>query len=79
VDSLSAVLDEVREREIGVGRRLGINGLLQDEANLGWPKIAVVVCGPAGMCDDVRAAVTGLNKEKAGDWSFELEVYSFSV
>jgi hypothetical protein len=32
VDSLSAVLDEVREKEIGVGRRLDINWLLRGEA-----------------------------------------------
>jgi hypothetical protein len=79
VDSLSAVLDEVREKEIRLGRRLDINTLLRDEANLGWSKIAVVVCGPAGMCDDARAVVARLGKEKAGDCSFELEVDAFSV
>ncbi|KAI0465984.1 ferric-chelate reductase [Xylaria cf. heliscus] len=78
VNSLSAVLDEVREKEIGINRRLNINALLQDEANLGWSKIAVVVCGPAGMCDDVRAVVSWLGKEKAGDCVFELEVEAFS-
>lgn len=78
VDALSAVLDEVREKEICVGRRLDINVLLRDEANLGWSKIAVVVCGPAGMCDDVRAVVSLLGKEKASHSSVELEVDAFS-
>ncbi|KAI0444282.1 ferric-chelate reductase [Xylaria telfairii] len=78
INSLSAVLDEIREKEIAINRRLNINALLRDEANLGWSKIAIVVCGPAGMCDDVRAAVSLLGKEKAGSCMFELEVEAFS-
>lgn len=78
IDSLSPVLDEVREKDISIGQRLDIDLLLRDEANRGWSKIDVVVCGPAGMCDHVRAAVAWLGKEKAGDCSFELEVDAFS-
>jgi predicted ferric reductase len=78
VDNMSTVLDVVREKEISVGQRLDINELLQEEANLGWSKIAVVVCGPAGMCDDVRAIVARVGKEKSGTCSFELEVDAFS-
>ena len=78
VDSLSAVLHEVREKEISVGRRLDISNLLRDEANVGWPKTGVVVCGPASMCDDVRAVVARLGKEKSGSCSFELEVDAFA-
>lgn len=78
IDSLSVVLDDVREKDIRVGSRLDLHGLLRDEADLGFSKIAVVVCGPAGMCDDVRALVAKLGREKAGRCSFELEVEAFS-
>ncbi|KAH8898320.1 ferric-chelate reductase [Thozetella sp. PMI_491] len=78
IDSLGTILDELREKEIGVGRRLNIEALLRDEAKLGWFKIAVMVCGPGGMCDDVRAIVARLGKETAGTCSFELEVDAFA-
>lgn len=78
VDCLRQVLDDIHERGIVVGSRLDIAGLLRDEAGLGWAKIVVVVCGPAGMCDDVRAIVSRLGREKAGSCSFELEVDAFS-
>lgn len=78
LDSLSTVLDEVRQKHIIIGQRLDIDGLLRDEASLGWSKIAVVVCGPAGMCDDVRAIVAKLGRERASKCSFELEVDAFS-
>ncbi|RFU76500.1 ferric-chelate reductase fre2 [Trichoderma arundinaceum] len=78
VDSLRPCLDELNEKEIFIGCRLDINSLLRDEANVGWSKIAVVVCGPAGMCDDVRAAVSRIGIEKAGVCSFELEVDAFA-
>lgn len=78
VDSLSSVLDEFREKEIAVGLRLDLDSLLRDEASLGWSKIAVVVCGPAGTCDDVRSIVARLGRENAGKCSFGLEVDAFS-
>jgi predicted ferric reductase len=78
IDSLHSVLDECREKEIVVGKRLNIPVLLRAEADMGWSKIAVIVCGPAGMCDDVRAAVARIGKEKAGFCDFELEVDAFS-
>lgn len=78
LDALSSVLDDIREKEIAVGQRLDIDRLLRIEASLGWPKVAVLVCGPAGMCDDVRALVSKLGKKNAGGCSFELEVDAFS-
>ncbi|KAI1740165.1 ferric-chelate reductase [Xylaria scruposa] len=78
MDSLSALLDEVHEKEISIDQRMNIDALLRNEANLGWSKIGVVVCGPAGMCDDVRMAVARLGKEKAGKCVFELEIEAFS-
>ncbi|KAL2430091.1 Ferric/cupric reductase transmembrane component B [Exophiala dermatitidis] len=78
VDSLSSVLGKVREKEIYIGKRLDISALLRDEASLGWSKIAIVVCGPGEMCDDVRAIVARLAREMADRCSFELEVDAFS-
>lgn len=78
LESLGPILDGISEKEIVVGRRLNINAPLREESSTGWAKIAVVVCGPAGMCDDVRALVAQLGKEKIGQCSFELEIDSFS-
>lgn len=78
IDSLEPVLDDLCEKDVRVGQRLDIDALIQDESSLGWAKIAVVVCGPAAMCDDVRAVVSHAGKEKVGVCSFELEVDAFS-
>ena len=78
VDVLANVLDQVHEKEIVVGQRLDINGVFRLEAALGHSKIGVVVCGPAGMCDDVRAVVARVGRETAGKCSFELEVDAFA-
>jgi predicted ferric reductase len=78
VDSLSPVLSKVCEKEIVVGGRLVIDSLLREEANYGWSRIAVVVCGPGGMCDDVRAVVARVGREKTRNCSLELEVDAFS-
>lgn len=78
IDALSGALGQFKEKEIAVGRRLDIESLLREEVSVGWPKIGVVVCGPASMCDDTRAIVARLAKEKAGVCAFELEVDSFS-
>ena len=78
VDCLSSVLNVVREKEICIGKRLDIVNLLRDECDAGFSKIGVVVCGPPAMCDDVRAIVAQLGKERSGKCSLELEVHAFS-
>ena len=78
VDSLSTTMKEIREKEISVGERLNISRILNEEVNLGWSKVAVVVCGPAGMCDDVRTVVARLGREKAGQCELDLSVEAFS-
>ncbi|KAI0188322.1 ferric-chelate reductase [Xylaria flabelliformis] len=78
MNTLSALLEEVRQKDISIGQRMNIDALLRNEASLGWSKIAVVVYGPARMCDEVRTVVARLGKEKAGDCVFELEVEAFS-
>jgi hypothetical protein len=78
VTALGGVLDGIHEKEVLVGQRLAIGSLLRKEAEIGWRKIAVVVCGPAGMCDEVRMAVAEIAKEMSGVCTFELEIDAFS-
>lgn len=76
VDSIGKVLDRVVEKEVRIGHRLDIEELLAEDAQAGWKRIGVVVCGPDGMCDDTRASVTAAAKR--GDAQFELEVHAYS-
>ena len=76
VRDLRAVLDNIADKEIQVGKRLEVDSLLEQEAQVGWRRIGVVMCGPAGLCDDVRAAVVRLGRE--GKTIFELEVEAFT-
>jgi predicted ferric reductase len=75
VAEVAAALDST-EKEIKIGSRLHAETLLREEAQLGWNKIGVVVCGPGSLCDDVRAAVVRIGREGGAD--FELEVDAFS-
>ena len=77
VSSLSTVLEQVCEKDISMGRRLNLTSLLRDEAAVGWSRVAVVLCGPAGMCDDVRAIVTRLGRDMASKCRFDLDVDTF--
>ncbi|KAM3079269.1 hypothetical protein ACMFMF_004193 [Clarireedia jacksonii] len=76
VKEMDTVLSDVLDKEIEVGSRLHIHALLNREAEAGYAKVGVVVYGPGGMCDDVRAAVAGLGR--SGKTIFELEVDAFS-
>ncbi|KAK4203631.1 putative ferric reductase transmembrane component [Triangularia verruculosa] len=75
VDEVEGVLSGV-EKDTRVGSRLDITGLLEQEAELGYSKIGVVVSGPGGLCDDVRAAVVAT--AKASGTVFELDVDAYS-
>ena len=73
---IDELLDEISEKDIRVGSRLNINELLANELDLRWPKVGVVVSGPGGLCDDVRAALVAAGKR--GNTVFELEVDAYS-
>ncbi|KAJ3043479.1 hypothetical protein HDV00_004867 [Rhizophlyctis rosea] len=81
-DTHRALVEEVAgafegvEKEIVVGERLGLEGLLRKEAEVGYGRVGVVVCGPGGMCDEVRALVAALGRH--GKTVFELEVDAYS-
>lgn len=70
---------------VSVGRRLEAEEVLEREAATGWRRIRVVVCGPGGLCDRVRAGVvavgrrTGKGEEgKKGRTVWDLDVDAFS-
>lgn len=76
VDDLSTVLNGLGEKQISVGTRLDIATILEAEEAEGWKRIGVVVCGPGGLCDDVRHFVS--RRGRAGQSVWELDVEAFS-
>lgn len=71
-------LHQVQEKDIRVGERMNVAEILRQEARDGWKRVAVVVCGPAGLCDDVRVTVIDVSKEMSGKCVFDMEVDAFS-
>jgi len=78
VDAVKEALAGVVERDVRVGRRLDIARLIAEEVEAGWGRVGVVVSGPGGLCDDVRAAVAAAGKTASGRTVFELEVDAYS-
>jgi Ferric reductase like transmembrane component len=76
VKEMDIVLKDMADKEVVLGERLNIEALLRSEAQAGYGKVGVVVSGPGGMCDAVRAGVAGLRR--GGKTVFELEVDAYS-
>ncbi|KAF2748707.1 hypothetical protein M011DRAFT_457430 [Sporormia fimetaria CBS 119925] len=76
VTDLEGVLSSLKEEQVAVGARLDVDAVLGGEAEVGWKRIGVVVCGPGGLCDDVRAGVA--RRGRAGSVVWELDVEAFS-
>ncbi|KAJ9265972.1 hypothetical protein DTO212C5_6533 [Paecilomyces variotii] len=77
VDDLEGFLSGfVANRDVRIGSRLNVKQLLEDEIEAGWEKVGIVVSGPGGLCDDVRAAV--VSEEKLGKTEFKLVVEAYS-
>lgn len=76
VRELEPIFKSVHEKEVRIGQRLDVDKLLAEEARMGWKKIGVVVCGPGGLCDYVRATVVCVGR--AGPAVCELEVDAFT-
>lgn len=76
VDEILPALGSVMNKQISVGRRSDVRGILQKEVDTGYNRVGVVVCGHAEMCDEARAVVTGL--ERGSTTVFELHVDTFS-
>ncbi|KAK5660439.1 hypothetical protein OQA88_12983 [Cercophora sp. LCS_1] len=80
-ESAHALVDAVElggiaEKEVRIGRRFDVAELIEEEASAGWDRVGVVVSGPGGLCDDVRAAVAKAGRN--GKTAFELEVDAYS-
>ncbi|KAH7199003.1 ferric reductase like transmembrane component-domain-containing protein [Fusarium flagelliforme] len=73
---LETALTGIDDKTVLVGERLDVKALLEQEVEAGWKKVGVVVCGPAGLCDSVRAVVVTLGRTSGV--VFELEVDAFS-
>lgn len=65
----------VKESEVRVGGRFDMREVLEIEAGNTRGVLGVVVCGPAGMCDDVRKVVVDLGKKGR---KVEMRVEAFS-
>lgn len=78
VDDLNGVLSGIAltDKDVRIGKRLDIGQLLAEEMEAGWEKVGVVVSGPGGLCDDVRAVVVAAGR--LGKIEFELEVEAYS-
>jgi predicted ferric reductase len=75
LQNLEPALSGIADKVVTVGQRLDIEALLTHEIEIGWNKVGVVVCGPPGLCDDVRSAVVRFGKRERT--VFELEVDAF--
>lgn len=76
VEAVGGALGGIAERDVRIGNRLNVHELLADELDSGWHRIGVVVSGPGGLCDDVRAAVATVGRK--GNTVFVLEVEAYS-
>jgi predicted ferric reductase len=76
VDDLEGALSGVVDKDIKIGSRTDVKQLLVEEMEAGWERVGVIVSGPGGLCDDVRAAVVAAGK--LGKTEFELEVEAYS-
>lgn len=76
INELEGPLSRVQEKDVRVGSRLDFDSLLAQEVDAGWKKVGIVVSGPGGFCDAVRAAVVAAGKK--GRTEFELEVDAYT-
>ena len=77
VDHLHDVLSVVSDKHILVGQRLDVKALLLQEVQAGWKRVGVVVCGPGGLCDSVRAEVARLGRHEKTVFELEVDAYSW--
>ncbi|KAK3312114.1 ferric reductase like transmembrane component-domain-containing protein [Apodospora peruviana] len=76
VAEVEGALGRVQETDVRVGSRLDFDDLLAREVECGWRSVGVVVSGPGGLCDDVRAAVVAAGEK--GKTAFVLEVDAYT-
>lgn len=77
VDNLATILKGIREKDVRIGKRIDVTGLLEQQENEGWNRIGVVVCGPGGLCDEVRCVVAKRARGKMAKWELDVEAFSW--
>jgi ferredoxin-NADP reductase len=79
VDDLDGAMAQLAssDKDVRVGSRIDVNQLLAEEITAGWERVGVVVSGPAGLCDDVRATVSAAGRSGKTQFEFEVEAYSW--
>jgi predicted ferric reductase len=77
VDEMCTALGNVADKQVLVGQRFDIEELLQRDMVIGYKKVSVVVCGPAEMCDEVRAVVAGLGRGSKTVFELHVDVFSW--
>jgi hypothetical protein len=65
------------EKDIVLGKRLDLVSLLEKEVAGGWKDLGVVVCGPGGMCDDLRREVVRISKQQKVKIELDVEAFSW--
>lgn len=76
VNDLNVVLQGMREKEVTIGSRLDVSTILEHEEAEGWKRTGVVVCGPGGLCDDVRTLVSKRGRFGGAVWELDVEAFS---
>lgn len=77
VKELGGALQRVEEKDVRVGRRLDVDSLFAEEADAGWTRVGVVVSGPGGLCDNVRAAVVVAARNSKVVFELEVDAYTW--
>jgi predicted ferric reductase len=74
----NAIGNSIAERDVRVGERFVMSEVLEREVETlgGKGSLGVVVCGPGGMCDELRAAVVQVSRR--GDVVIDLHVEAFA-
>ncbi|KAF2793168.1 hypothetical protein K505DRAFT_244997 [Melanomma pulvis-pyrius CBS 109.77] len=74
---LDQAVKNVREREVSVGSRFDVGAMLDKEESEGWKRIGVVICGPGGLCDEVRSQVAKRGRMGKTVWELDVEAFSW--
>jgi predicted ferric reductase len=77
VDEMNTAIENVADKQVLVGQRFAIKDLLQKEIDVGYKKVGIIVCGPAEMCDEVRALVAGLGRGKKTVFNLHVDAFSW--
>jgi predicted ferric reductase len=77
VDEMNTAIENVADKQVLVGKRFAIKDLLQKEIDVGYKKVGIIVCGPAEMCDEVRALVAGLGRGKKTVFNLHVDAFSW--